>query len=129
MINTDNINRLIETISKAPADHMIMNNWNEPRPCGTAHCIGGWAQVLGAPQDPRDRAKWYGINTIEVNALEFMNNDQMFGLAQFDMLPADQRKVLMLGVLNNLLATGHVDWDKQFIDAGLEGDEDYDDDC
>lgn len=46
-MNVHNVKRVMKAIAEAPAQDFDMRKWH----CGTAHCIGGWCEVIAHGED------------------------------------------------------------------------------
>jgi hypothetical protein len=91
-------------IAALKPSHFRMDEWR----CGTAACIGGWAEflILGSLNDMRVRIS-------DVGALLGLSEDQSDELFH-PPLRMDWRDITIpqaVAVLDHLLATGEVSWD------------------
>lgn len=148
-MNIENIQKIIARLKADDGSHFKMKGWaawlphiaqareadeNYPTEfveCGTAFCIGGWANMLrdeasaktlkGAQfesfiQDEETAARWIGISYSQAQRLFRMENSDL-GLLYFDRLPQAVRRQAGINVLELLIETGgSVDWD-QAIEA------------
>lgn len=110
MPNTQNIQKLIDKIKSVSDDLVIMGGWGPSDSCGTAHCIGGWADVIKRNEKKcQTTGDWLGINCEQTGNLFYLYCIDM-ELCEFDRYPAHIRKEAVLQVLTKLKDTGKVDW-------------------
>lgn len=157
-VNEANIRKIIDWIKKDQAVHFKMGGWvsylldNDDRPtkyveCGTAFCIGGYANLLRlqeAGEDPlavvssEDEdgyygneflrqfvdqgaaAAWMGLDCRSAHHLFMAITYSNRGIAEIDSLEPSRRAEVAIDVLENLIATGEVDWDKSLDKFGVE---------
>lgn len=147
-MNEANIRRIIAAIRAEP-DHFEMNNWFKggylrdvaARQCGTAACIGGWAEVLMhedlgtvGPSTSPDYCAWLGwdrdseldcaFDEICTMNNEFIGDDpvekyEYLSMAHFDKLPATVRAAAAAEVLERFIATGKNHWAQVLHDQEL----------
>lgn len=98
-MNRANLQLVRDRIADEPPENFSMRVWH----CGTAHCIGGWAQLLG------------GYATVDFltrcNAMEFLDLTRVQAEALFEPLRcqcgfeelADVPKENALGALDSLI--------------------------
>lgn len=109
-MNRENIQKVRDLIASLPAKRFDMGNPLTPHNCGSAACIGGWANFV---RDPSDRgasleaaAEWLGLpNPKGLPPLFFPGE---FTTEGFDPYCATSAQAVQ--VLDHLLATGEVDW-------------------
>lgn len=118
MPNTANLNLLIETISRAAPEQMIMGAWQRSIACGTAYCFGGWIEALIGPNVP-SYADWLGIDTIQTSHLFLMPYD--YSPARFDRLAPERRKAIALDVLRTLRDENLVRWPDDCLSFAEDG--------
>lgn len=130
MLNIENIDKVIAAI-KAEPELLKMYGWNgqkvdAPNICGTAACIGGWAEIIAKKEgfvveynsNILGPSQWLGLNRELENDLFLMNGD--IQRKMFDKKPAPMRAKVAIEVLENLKATGVVDWNSALIRNGLD---------
>lgn len=109
------IDKVIAAIEEADPRLCEMSFWHRPVECGTAHCIGGWIDVVaGTPKisttgvlqklDP-------SVSSHQVDDLCYMWS---FSLCQFDILEPEVRKQYMLRALTHFRDRGVADWHRVF---------------
>jgi hypothetical protein len=109
MVNVQNTQRVIEAIRAEEIATFNMCHWNERRyGCGTAACIGGFAEMLlKTERDSKREIPWsevasdfFGLDVLPGNNLFFPSEVRMENITTDD----------AIAVLNNLIETGKVDW-------------------
>lgn len=115
MVDKANINKLIGVIVQARPELCMMSSYSHSVGCGTAHCIGGWTNVIMKEEGldgvrPHKRAQWLDIDIEQLEDMEFMHSAPFADLSEFDRLPSDTRKLYMVKYLTHLRDNGSVEW-------------------
>jgi hypothetical protein len=126
-VNVDNINLMIEAISKQ-AEPIQMADWvvrNEP--CGTTACLAGWANILANHAQGKlnahtgyigkDKDNWIDLSNT-TKAAEWMGlvdedgrpRTDLFYRGAVDRLSPADRKTAALALLDKLRDDGNADW-------------------
>jgi hypothetical protein len=132
--NVQNILTLRDAILAAP-EHFDMRSWTKSRypetptrvelmehTCGTTACIGGWASALFFPESTHpiyvaedEVAYVLGLTDDQVRHLFYPRDDKINGRT-----PYDATNVEAVRVLDHLIETGKVDWNKAFETTNAE---------
>ena len=99
--------------------------------CGTACCIAGWANMIrlgdkakelrdhdfrSEVQDRYEAREWLGIDDDVATELfqpgAWRTLNYQYEMDAIDRLPANQRRLAGIAVLENLIQTGEADWPK-----------------
>ncbi len=152
-MNVERLNRIIERIRSEPA-HFIMADWIESGQfgtnskkalleleCGTAGCIGGWAETLanadaakGLYKFPLDydnepihhmsaAADWLGVHDKGSDDWRQLDNlfmmDHEFNMENFDRLEPEERARAAIRAIEIYRDTGSSDWVRALDETGL----------
>lgn len=153
-MNIDRLNRVIEAIRAEPK-HFVMSDWihlgdaevsgNDIDPqnlkCGTAGCIGGWAEILAAsdarlgkyeiPNYPDSDAQvrgstlsalWLDVPDGSYERDELTNlfmMDHKFNMGDFDELSPEDRAKAAIRAIEIFRDTGTSNWEQALRETGL----------
>lgn len=135
-MNIENIDKVIAALREdmeKPESHFVMDDFvtyidddavpigerGAYKVCNTAMCIAGWANTIRlegrdfgknfmcAVSDQAAAAEWLGLNGLDAEYLFFA---AIVGTRAIDVIPAPDRHLIAIEVLEHLKRTGEVDW-------------------
>lgn len=109
-INVENVRRVRDHIATLNPKQFNMSAWRWPQQeCGTAACIGGWAEAVLFPDDPDD------VGSTDLRDALGIREEQwvpLFAPPGWSLRVASPySQAAAVAVLDHLIETGEVDWD------------------